>query len=242
VFLLPTGISIILLLVGLCWRKWFFCWTALLVFWLAATPPIGRWALRAAEGWQVRRSVTEIPAADAIVVLSGMLVDPPGDLQLHEFGEGVDRFEAGLALLAAEKAPQLIFTAGWVPWQPSALPEGDVLAHLAVERGVPRDRIYVTGRVSNTADEAQEVAAHLLRAKTGEDQTIILVTSAFHMRRALLLFEQAGLTVVAYPVDFRVSEGRKFSLLDLVPTATSLAQTETALRELYGYWFYRLLS
>ena len=54
------------------------------------------------------------------------------------------------------------------------------------------------------------------------------------------MFEQAGVPVIPYPVDFRVPEGRAFTILHLLPSANSLEQTETALRELYGYLYYVL--
>src|SRR5690606_5066401 len=114
IFLLPTGFSLICLVIGLLWRKWL-CWVSLLVLWIAATPAVATWAMRSAEGWQIRQSIHEMPSAQAIVVLSGMLVNPPGNDSIHEFGDGIDRFEGGLSLLEANKAPLLIFTAGWVP-------------------------------------------------------------------------------------------------------------------------------
>ena len=61
------------------------------------------------------------------------------------------------------------------------------------------------------------------------------------MRRARLLFEESGLDVIPYPVDFRASEGNDFTIIDLLPSGGSLANTELALREFYGYWFYRLV-
>lgn len=240
VFLLPTGMSIILLVIGLAWHKRVFCWAALMLLWIASTPSISLWTMRTVEGWQVRRPLDKMPEAQAIVVLSGVLVDPPGDTQAHEFNDGIDRFEGGVALIDAKKAPELVFTGGWVPWHPDARPEGEVLATLAEARGVPRGQIFVTEKVANTAAEAKAVAAHLLSHGSKEIPVIILVTSAFHMRRSVLLFEQAGLTVIPFPVDFRASEGQIFSILSLLPSAQSLAQTETALREFYGYLFYRL--
>ena len=93
----------------------------------------------------------------------------------------------------------------------------------------------------NTDGEARAVAALLRARMSGEHRcSVILVTSAFHMRRARLLFARAGLRVIPYPVDFQVSEGGIFTILDLLPAAESLEQTETALREFYGYLYYIL--
>ena len=67
---------------------------------------------------------------------------------------------------------------------------------------------------------------------------MLLVTSAFHMPRAQVLFERAGLTVVPFPVDFKVSAGGTVSVLDFLPSGGALAQTEMAMREGYGQLFY----
>lgn len=91
----------------------------------------------------------------------------------------------------------------------------------------------------NTAAEAQAVAALMGQlAKSVQDMRLILVTSAFHMRRAQLLFEQAGLAVFPFPVDFRVDGNRDFTVLDLLPSAEALKNTDNVLRELYGYVYY----
>jgi len=182
---------------------------------------------------------TEVTEADAIVVLSGIVINPPGDNDILEWSDAVDRFEGGIALYKAGKAPYLIFTGGRVPWQSTKRPEGEMLAEWAVAHGVPEGNILLTGEAVNTAGEAEAVAK-LLTQKDMEESTVLLVTSAFHMRRSQLLFEGAGLGVIPYPVDFRVGEGSDFTIIDLLPNATSLSNTEMALREFYGYLFYRL--
>jgi uncharacterized SAM-binding protein YcdF (DUF218 family) len=240
VFLLPPGLAILLVLASIVFRKRAFAIAGLLILWLSSTPVVGNLAMRTAEGWQARTPVASMPQARAIVVLSGMLRQAPGPEHLDEWEGGVDRFDAGVALLKAGKAPILIFLGGWVPWRPDTQPEGKVLADRAVALGVPRDRIVVTGKASNTADEAREVA-EVLRSLGGDGQGdgVILVTSAFHMRRSRLIFAKAGVPVMPFAVDFQVSDG-PFSFIDLFPKADSIVKTETAMRELYGYLFYRL--
>lgn len=240
VVLLPVGVVMLLLLSSLVLRKRWLGVTALLVLWLSSTPVLGDLAMRAAEGWQVPVPVESVPESAAIVVLTGMLQRAPGAREVYEWGAGVDRFDAGIALVNAGKAPVLVLPGGWVPWRPGDRPEGEVLADKAVALGVARDRIIVTGAVSNTAAEAAAVAERLGRGSATEAAPrIVLVTSAFHMRRARQIFERAGFEVVPYPVDFQVSQA-PFSVIDAVPTAADLRNTETALRELYGYLYYRL--
>jgi uncharacterized SAM-binding protein YcdF (DUF218 family) len=97
--------------------------------------------------------------------------------------------------------------------------------------------------VTHTDEEARAVARHLRELpSTTAAAPSILVTSAFHMRRSRLLCARAGFQVVPFPVDFRVSAGRAFTMLDLLPTANSLSQTETALRAWYGCLSYQLVG
>ena len=63
---------------------------------------------------------------------------------------------------------------------------------------------------------------------------VLLVTSAYHMARAKKEFEQAGLGVVAYSVDFQVSAGKRWSVMDFLPQAGALRNTERGIKEILG--------
>jgi uncharacterized SAM-binding protein YcdF (DUF218 family) len=241
-FVLPAGAVILLLALSVALRRRVLAAAAMVLLWLSSTALVSDVAMRAAEGWAVRRPVSSVPRADAIVVLSGMLQQAPGSEGRDEWDGRVDRFEAGLALAKAGTAPLLVFTGGWLPWRPGQRPEGDVLKEYAIERGVPAARIAVTGLVRNTDEESRAVA-ELLRGREGAGRTpsIVLVTSAYHMRRSQLLFTRAGLASTPFPVDFQVSPA-PFSFIKLLPHAASIENTETALREFYGYLYYRLIK
>ena len=241
-FFLPLGITLTLAIAGLVLRRNALCWLGVGVLWVASTPWVGDAALRLAEGGQIRLPIGSVPEAQAIVVLSGGRVQPPGDPTVSEWTDA-DRFFGGVELFKAKKAPLLVFTGGWVPWQPHALPEGDVLIPYAAELGIPRDRMLTTGRVVKTEEEARAVA-EILTARLGaaEAPRILLVTSALHMRRAAALFASAGIQVLPFPVDFKVPVQESFTLLTVIPSLSGLGRTETALREFYGLLFYAVFS
>ena len=69
---------------------------------------------------------------------------------------------------------------------------------------------------------------------------IILVTSAFHMPRAQRLFENEGLEVVPYPVDFKSLTADSITFMDYLPHSRSLAKTELSLWEFMGRLYYWL--
>ena len=99
--------------------------------------------------------------------------------------------------------------------------------------------IGLTDRVTNTVQEAEAI-----RRLLPQDQpTVLLVTSAFHMRRAQVLFERQGLTVQPYPVDFQARAPWAGSIwhdpLQWLPRSRSLDDSSRALRELMGRLVYR---
>ena len=69
------------------------------------------------------------------------------------------------------------------------------------EQGIPANRLILESKSRNTTENALLTYA-LLRPEPG--QTWVLVTSAFHMPRAMRSFQRAGWTgVIPYPVDYR---------------------------------------
>jgi uncharacterized SAM-binding protein YcdF (DUF218 family) len=239
---LPTGMAILLLGFGLLFNRRKLVVAALIIVWASSTPKLSDALVSAVESPYQRLSTHDAQKTDAIVVLSGGRVVAPGSAGISEWRDA-DRFFAGVELFKAGKAPWLVFTGGWAPWEPDAQPEGVVLRAYAQELGVPSSAIVVSGNAQNTAEEALAVKSvfdskfnHLDRIK------ITLVTSAFHMQRAKRLFESVGFDVTEFPVDFQVSAAQKFTVLDLLPQAQAMQQTEMAVRELYGRAFYALLG
>lgn len=233
---LPLGFSLLCMLAGLLLRKKIMLWYGVLVLGIFSMPIVSNALMLLVEGSSKKTSVRALQKADAIVVLSGMLHQFDG-APLGEWGEAADRFEGGINLFKAGKAPVIVFTRGQIPWRLDKIPEGDLLAKRALLCGVPQQSIRLTGRVGNTADEAR-AAREILGFKTEDRKTIILVTSAYHMRRAFMLFEKSGFTVVPYKVDYQVDDTSPVTLLSYLPNGESLAQSEMALREMIGWVFY----
>ena len=235
-FVLPLGITLLLVAFGIARRRRWPLIAAMFVLWLFSMPLVAGRLARALEDGATRLPVQSVAAADAIVVLSTGRVTAPGPEAVSEWTDA-DRFFGGVQLLRAGKAPLLVFTGGWSPWEPNAPTEGDVMTEYATAIGIPKEQIVTTGKVFNTAEEAVAVAA-VLKARQQGTPRIILVTSAFHVPRARQLFEQAGLAVSVFPVDFYGIGGGGVSVMDVLPTAGALAQSQMAVRELYGRLYY----
>jgi uncharacterized SAM-binding protein YcdF (DUF218 family) len=166
-------------------------------------------------------------------VLSGMLeINEVGDSTYVEWGDP-DRFFGGIALFQAGRAQKLIFTGGKMPWDNAKKSEGEVLKDYAISNGIPSEKIFVTKDVENTAEEAAAVKELISPSKK-----IILLTSAYHMYRGKRLFEKKGFNVIPYKVDYKISRNNETVVMDFLPDAGSLEQTEIGCREILGRIFY----
>ena len=178
---------------------------------------------------------SKVESADAVVVLSGMIktIQTKNGLD-YEWGGAVDRFFKGIDLFNLDKAPILIFTGGKLPWS-IGVPEGEYLRDVAIDLGVPEKDILLTENVENTDQEAKAIKKLLLL----DNPKIILVTSAFHMPRAQLVFKAAGINVIPFPVDFRIG-AQKITFMNFIPSAGSFASTSFFVREMIGRTYYNL--
>lgn len=242
-FCLPVSITLLLILAGLSLRRRALIWLSFAILWISSTPIVSDFLVRSVEGWNERSAAVEAPPADAIVVLSGGRVVAPGAAAISEWIDA-DRFYGGVELFKAGKAPLLIFTGGWVPWEPKAKHEGELLMEYAKALGISGNSLLTTGPV-NTEEEARTVASLIAQrnavgAGQGARPHILLVTSAFHMRRAQRLFEQSGFNVTPFPVDFKVSAATQTGVLDFPPNSNALGLAELSWREIYGRLYYEM--
>ena len=223
---------IIVILIGLIKNKKKLIYIAIGVLYILSTPIFSNNFFKLVEGSghnDYRKPISAIDSADAIVVLSGMLeINEVGDSTYIEWGDP-DRFFGGIALFKAGKAQKLIFTGGKMPWDKAKKTEGEVLKDQAISNGIPSEKIFVSKDVENTADEAVAVKELISPSKR-----IILVTSAYHMYRAKKLFEKQGFEVIPYNVDYKSERNKEITILDFLPNAKYLKNTETGLREIMG--------
>jgi len=179
--------------------------------------------------------------SDGIVVLSGGRHLPPGNTKIIEWYDP-DRFLAGIDLYKENKSNRLIFTGGINPLTSDLPPEGDVYIEEAVSMGLPKEDLYTTYPVNNTLQEAKAIKKLLNNEIPFNQKKIILVTSAFHMKRAKKVFESEGINVQPYPVDFKSSRSFISLLrnpLKWMPDSYYLYQSSSAIREIIGRIIYR---
>jgi len=155
-----------------------------------------------------------------------------------QFNEGGDRFAAGIALARQFQDAQLLFTGGSGALRDlggTAVSEASIAERFFLDQGIDPERLLLEGRSRNTAENA---SLSLALANPSANETWVLVTSAFHIPRAMRSFEAAGWTgLVAWPVDYRTSRFTDHIGWDLTG---NLQVLNTAIREQVGQLAYRL--
>ena len=238
----PLGLILILLLSFICVKKLKFIYYAVFALVFFSNGIVAQGLLRYLEYPLQRRAIENIDKAYGIVVLSGGRKIPLGNSNIIEW-EDPDRFIAGIELYKYGKAKKLIFTGGFNPYNSDLPPEGDIYLEEALQLGIPNKDLLTTSPVLNTYQEAKAVKKLLLEKIPSKNKGIILVTSAFHMKRAKRIFEKEGLFVQPFPVDFKSSKSFNslFSNpLQWLPSSKSLNTTSFAIRELIGRIIYRI--
>jgi uncharacterized SAM-binding protein YcdF (DUF218 family) len=232
---MPIMAFISLIFLGIYFNKKKVVYFTLVIFYIISTPFFTEHFFKTVEGQYNPTPLEVINRADAIVVLSGILkINEFGNHHNVEWGDA-DRFFGGIELYEAKKSNVIVFTGAQNPYNRTKLSEGEILKKYAIKYGVTAEDIFVTGEALNTFEESAAVLDLL-----GENKNIILVTSAFHMKRAKGLFEKKGFNVTAFKVDYKTPPVVKLNFIDFLPNANSLSITEIGFRELLGRLYYGL--
>ncbi|PJB63478.1 MAG: hypothetical protein CO095_16440 [Armatimonadetes bacterium CG_4_9_14_3_um_filter_58_7] len=183
-----------------------------------------------------RGSRDNLPRPDAIMVLGGMSDAINSSSRWIELTESSDRLIMALQLARRHPRAILILSGGSGDLFEQSKRESVFLRDLAMDLGIEDERILVDSRSRNTRENAIETAK-LLAGRDLSD--VVLITSAFHMRRALGCFRRLGLRPSACAVDFR-GHHSNYDPFSLIPDATSLQGSTSALREYVGLLAYKL--
>ena len=177
---------------------------------------------------------TDLKTAGAIVVLGGGRRVASAEYGCDTLnGISLERLRYAAFLHRASGLPILV--TGGKPGG-GTLPEGRIMQHiLQSEYGLPS---RWTEDASLTTWDNARLSAPLLQ-KQGI-RRIILVTHAWHLRRAVPLFEAQGLSVI--PAGIQFSNTRIDSILDVLPPPAGLRDSTFALHEWLGILWYKLRS
>lgn len=216
--------------------------------WFSSSGLMTALAGRSLEKMYPAQPVEEMPQADAIVLLGGGMGSDKDVSPYPEMWSSADRVWHAARLYKAGKAPIIVISG-------RQNGDSDPTRELLKDFGVPDDAMVNEAASGNTEENARNVIGLLgageaeatdgsAAAEGAPRKRVLLVTSAWHMRRALWNFRNAPFEVVPAPADYEatiMSAGMSWPSM-LVPQSACAARNSYAWKEIIGYWGYRILG
>lgn len=202
---------------------------ATIVFYMLMITPVADGLMMPLEQ-AYTQTVPEETNGDVIILLGGGVRAGVPDVDgTGQTGEAAaNRFLTAIRLQRIKHVPILL--------SGGAVLAGDAEEALIEKRmllslGVPEKDIYIEAKSRNTAENARYSCA-LCREKGWHHP--IVVTSAFHMPRAVYFFQREGMEVTPYPGDYRTSAAEPLSPFSFVPQTYNLMNSCLAVKEYIG--------
>ncbi len=218
---------------------------ALAIIWLGGNRFVAMLAARSLE-WQFLPQ-TEIPQAEAIVVLGGGERPQTPPRPFHEMTEAGDRLLYAAFLYKQGKASHILLSSGAPALLgPGVRPGSEVMAEILMLMEVPAEALWLESSSRNTYENAVRSRAIL---DDNDVDHVILVTSALHMPRAVRVFRKQGIDVIPAPTDFYLTQADwdyyrqpslAVQLLNLLPSTGNLDLVSKAMAEYLGTLVYRM--
>jgi uncharacterized SAM-binding protein YcdF (DUF218 family) len=197
--------------------------------------PVGIWVLRPLED-QFERPGADIKTPDGIIVLGGAI-----DQRILQYREALvpvgGRMTEAVALARRFPQARMVFAGGSDDLFSTSVSEAEAAKQFFAAMGLPPERTIYETRSRNTAENAV-LTRELVSPKPGERW--LLVTSAFHMPRAVGAFRHAGFDVIAWPADYRTIGGSKELTTPIFAASEGLALVDIGVKEWIGLVAYRL--
>lgn len=220
IFAVPSNLILIIVICGLLlWATRYarlgrrIAVTGIMLLLIAGMTPLGTALLVPLENRFPQWNAGE-GAPDGIVVIGGIINTHVSVLRRHiSFDPAVERLLAAIDLHRQYPAARIVFSGGDSNLIFKGMPESELAVQFLESYGVPSDDILVDRTARNTMENAVN-AKKIAAPKPGERW--LLVTSAFHMPRAIGLFRAAGFPVEAYPVEWLT--GGWGDVIDLQPS------------------------
>lgn len=237
-YLLNPFIWVILgLTLGLIRNKTWITITSFVFLLIFSNPILSNWILSKWESEPLHKK--DLPVCDIAIVLTGMTrTGMPNTDQIH-FADGVDRITESIRLYDRKIVNKILVSGGYGSLIDQEI-ESVILAQMLNSCSISHSDIIVEENSRNTYENAMYTGKKLV-ALDLKEQRLILVTSAFHMRRSLLCFQKQNIEVIPYPVDYRSKKlNLDFSLL--IPSTDSIEIWIILIEEWVGIMAYKIMG
>jgi len=179
------------------------------------------------------------------VVLTGGIIQSNGkESESIHFGPHADRLMQAAILYKKGLIQKIIISGGNVSIKGSLIKdhtnESVKSANYLKIIGIPDSVIYIESKSRNTFENA--LYSKKFMDSLGIKDRIVLITAADHMKRASACFTKQGILHVIFPAIKIGKDASTGILSDFVPEERNLYQNQLLIREIVGYYIYKLMG
>ncbi len=171
------------------------------------------------------------------ILLTGVTKHDEGLTDRVFFNRGADRVTHTVQLFKMGKLKKIVVSGGSGRLLAMDRKEADEVAEALQLMGVPDSAIVKESNSRNTHESAEAVK-EILNGKAKPSECL-LITSAYHMRRASACFAKAGWGMTCFSTDF-ISHRRRYSFDMLIPSTDALGKWQLIIKEWVGIISYQL--
>ena len=188
-----------------------------------------------AKNWQPKPVVLGPSAGYSCGIVPGGFASPDADANGY-FNATADRFIQAVKLYKTGHIKHILISGGNGKENEKSFREAAWVRGELITFGIPDSVIFTEDKANNTKENA--FYSKQILDSLHLTAPYLLITSAFHMPRAALVFKKAGVDVVPFPCNYNIGMG-SFSAWDLIPTPSTLLGWDSFIKETVGYWWYR---
>jgi len=223
------------------WRVAVAVGALVLVTWIIGGTPLPERLVNSLEQPYAGEGLDKVPVCDAVVMLGGAHRPSKYDAFGLDVTAAGDRIVTAFELMRLKKGGTLAIGGNGYWLKGEKVPEGKLIEQWFAAWHISDTPVVTLGVNENTHDEALHTQA-LVKEK--QWKRVIIVTSAFHMRRAEATFQKAGVSVVPVACDFQTVGAPEpgpvsTSSWYLFPRLERFKILEMYLHETFGSWVYR---
>ena len=188
------------------------------------------------KAWEVPQiSITKFNKQYDAGILLGGFSDYDYTKNKHNFKKEADRLIYTLQLYNQGIIKNIFISGGNGNLFNNNYKESETIKDFLIQNKIDSNDIIIENRSRNTKENAIN-SAKLLDKKN----EYILITSAIHMKRSILCFENEGLKIIPFSVDNSMSYSSNKIEYILLPRSRVLENWEDLIHEIIGYYVYIL--
>ena len=214
-----------------------FCAILCVFVYVIGATPLPEFLMAQLEKPYINTTVANAAPADAVIVLGGYINASSHDSFGFSFTSATDRMITGVEMLRQRKARALILGGGPTRFEGERTSEGHRVANFLKTWKVGEGEVIGLDACMSTREEAERVKVLMEERKW---TNLVLVTSAFHMTRAMATFQKVGIKTRPVACDFEAMPVMESdtTAFRLVPIIDHIRTLSLYLHEVIGWYYY----